>query len=131
MIWLALASTAPCTILSPTPPVANTATVEPGSTPAVLSTAPTPVITAQPISAAMVIGTSGSMGMAADSCTTLYSANEDMPRPKLLSSRSPLRCRRVPSGNMPGGEDIPLQRLGLPIVHMRQRPQFGANERIT
>ena len=34
---------------SPTPPAPNTATVEPGSTLAVLSTAPTPVVTPQPM----------------------------------------------------------------------------------
>src|SRR5579864_904751 len=131
MIWLAFATTAPWTTLSPTPPVANTATVEPGSTLAVLSTAPTPVMTAQPINAATVVGTSGSIGIAADSCTTLYSANDDMPRPNELISRSPLRCRREPSGNRPGGGIIWLHRFGRPMVHMRQRPQFGANDRMT
>src|SRR5204862_1517882 len=113
--------------LKPTPPVAKTATLAPGSTPAVFSTAPTPVITAQPISAAAFIGTSRSIGTAADSCTTLYSANEDMPRPKQLSSKSPLRCLRVPSGKQPAGETMLLHKLGRPMVHMRQRPQFGAN----
>src|SRR6202011_1615978 len=131
MILLALASTAPCTTLRPTPPVAKTATVEPGSTRAVLRTAPTPVMTAQPINAAPSIGISGVILIAADWCTTEYSANEDMPRPKQLISRSALRWRRVPSGNVPGALRMPEHRWGWPIVHMRQRPQLGAADSIT
>src|ERR1700730_1799447 len=107
MILLALARTAPCTTLRPTPPVAKTATVEPGSTLAVLRTAPTPVMTAQPIRAAPSIGISGLILIAADWCTTEYSANDDMPRPKLLISRSAFRWRRVPAGNGTAGLRIP------------------------
>src|SRR6185437_15357536 len=105
--------------------------VEPGVTPAVFSTAPTPVITAQPINAAAPIGKSGLILTAADWCTTEYSANDDMPRPKQLISRSPLRWRRVPSGKVPGGLVSPLHRCGCPIVHIRHLPQFGANDRMT
>ncbi len=44
--------------LSPIPPQPMTATVDPGATFAVLNTAPTPVVTAQPISAARSSGMS-------------------------------------------------------------------------
>ena len=54
MIRSAPASAAPFTADSPTPPQPITATVEPGSTFAALNTAPTPVITPQPTSAAPV-----------------------------------------------------------------------------
>ena len=44
--------------MQPTPPAPNTATLLPGRTRVVFSTAPTPVVTAQPINAATVSGTS-------------------------------------------------------------------------
>src|SRR2546421_10110773 len=121
MILLALPRTAPWTTLRPTPPVAKTATVEPGSTLAVLRTAPTPVMTAQPISAAPSIGISGVILTAADWWTTEYSANDDMPRPKQLISRSPLRWRRVPSGNVPAVLRMPEHRLDFGPFRRRSR----------
>ena len=51
MIMPAPAMRAPWITASPTPPAPYTATVAPASTRAVLSTAPTPVVTPQPISA--------------------------------------------------------------------------------
>ena len=74
------ASRAPCTQLSPTPPQPMTATVAPGGTPAVLRTAPTPVATAQPTSAASSSGASARTRIAPDSGTTTRSANEETPR---------------------------------------------------
>ena len=53
MMRPAPAMAAPWTALSPTPPQPITATVLPGGTLAVLITAPTPVVTPQPISAAL------------------------------------------------------------------------------
>ena len=50
------ANTAPKTMLKPTPPAPKTATDDPASTQAVFSTAPTPVVTAHPMSAAMFSG---------------------------------------------------------------------------
>src|SRR5690606_341238 len=70
---------APSTAERPTPPSPNTATDSPGRTPAVFTTAPTPVITAQPNRAAMEGGRSGSMRTAERSDTTAYSANPDTP----------------------------------------------------
>ncbi len=49
-------------MLNPTPPAPKTATLLPGLTFAVLSTAPTPVVTAHPMRAATVSGTSGRIG---------------------------------------------------------------------
>ena len=54
----AAARTAPCTTLRPTPPQPKTATVLPVSTLALLITAPTPVITPQPMRQAFSRGTS-------------------------------------------------------------------------
>ena len=64
---------------SPTPPAPMTTTLSPGSTRAVLSTAPMPVVTAQPMSAAISGGVDGSIGMAASCATTWRSPNVPMP----------------------------------------------------
>ena len=61
----------PCTTLRPTPPVPKTAMEAPAGTRAVLSTAPTPVMTEQPTRAARSSGMAGSMRMADDSWTTV------------------------------------------------------------
>ena len=58
----------------PTPPRPMTATLEPGSTAAVLSTAPTPVVTQHPMSAATAGSTPSGRGTAAASGTTVASA---------------------------------------------------------
>ena len=59
----------------PTPPQPNTATRSPGRTPAVRHTAPVPVATAQPASAATSNGTSSGIGMQQAAGTTVRSAN--------------------------------------------------------
>ena len=76
MMRPAPASLAPMMMLSPTPPAPKTATVLPGRTWAVFSAAPTPVVTAQPISAATVRGTSFSRGTQHTAGTTVYSAKQ-------------------------------------------------------
>ena len=58
MICAAPAARAPCTTERPMPPSPSTTTVAPGSTLAVLSTAPTPVCTAQPMTQAVSSGVS-------------------------------------------------------------------------
>lgn len=78
MIRDAPAIRAPWTTLSPTPPQPTTATVSPGLTRAVLTTAPTPVITAQPISASSVSGSEESTLIAVWTGTTERSANDDV-----------------------------------------------------
>ena len=55
-------------------PVAQTATVEPGSIFAVLSTAPTPVVTPHPMSAARSSGMSSLIFTSAFSCSSIFSA---------------------------------------------------------
>jgi len=62
---------------SPTPPQPITATVAPGSTLAALNTAPTPVITPQPTSAARSSGISSSIFTIEFSCTSICSPNDD------------------------------------------------------
>src|SRR5713226_4358189 len=74
------ASNAPWITFNPTPPTPNTATLLPAVTAAVLNTAPTPVITAQPISAALSSGaSSGSFTHALAGATTI---SESAPSPQ-------------------------------------------------
>src|SRR5262245_17178403 len=60
----------------PTPPAPNTATEDPGVTCAVLSAAPTPVVTAQPTNAALSSGISSGILTTLRSCISIFSANE-------------------------------------------------------
>ena len=60
---------------SPTPPQPTTATDSPGLTPAVLSTAPRPVIAAQPSSESSTSGSSRGTGKTLAAGTTVHSAN--------------------------------------------------------
>ncbi len=72
-------SRAPWIAAMPTPPQPMTATLAPGSTRAVLITAPTPVITPHPTSAAISNGTSSGI-LTAPSCgTVISSANAPQP----------------------------------------------------
>ena len=83
---------APWMQLSPMPPPPITATVEPGSTLAVLNTAPSPVVTPQPMSAARSSGMSLSIFTSACSCTSICSAKLD--RSKNWCTGVPSWCRR-------------------------------------
>ncbi|MCY1422386.1 hypothetical protein D9M71_380630 [compost metagenome] len=71
------ANTAPLIAARPMPPQPITATVSPGRTLAVLNTAPVPVVTAQPSSAARSIGMSRRIDTQAFSCTSICSAKAD------------------------------------------------------
>jgi hypothetical protein len=73
------ASRAPCTTLSPTPPVPMTTADAPASGRAALRTAPTPVTTAHPSVASASKGTSGGTGMTPSSATTAKSAKQAVP----------------------------------------------------
>ena len=73
--WAEAASRAPAMAASPTPPQPNTATVSPCPTLAVLTIAPNPVITAQPISPATSGRTAGSILTAWPAWTRVRSAN--------------------------------------------------------
>ena len=76
---LAPSATAPITALSPTPPRPITTTDSPACTFAVWRTAPIPVVTAQPMSAATSGGVLGSILIAADAATTCRSPNVPIP----------------------------------------------------
>src|SRR4051812_9797666 len=77
MILLAPASAAPWMTLRPMPPTPITATLAPSGTRARCSTAPTPVRTPQPTSAAEASGTSGGIGTAWLALTTVRSENTE------------------------------------------------------
>ena len=68
-------------ILEPTPPQSMTTTDFPAVTPAVLMTAPMPVMTPQAMRAALSSGTSLSMATAWLASTTTYSAKAPVRRP--------------------------------------------------
>ena len=121
MMRSAPAKAAPLTADSPTPPQPITATVEPGSTLAALNTAPTPVITPQPTSAARSSGMSGSIFTIAFSCTSISSAKDDRFRNWFISS-PPFHDRRreTPGGNL---TSVFSHRLGWPVTHCGQVPQ--------
>ena len=68
------ASAAPITADRPTPPSPITATLDPGSTGNVFVTAPTPVATQHPTSAATSGGVPSGIGIAAAAGTTCASA---------------------------------------------------------
>ena len=81
----------------PTPPQPITATIEPGSTCAVLSAAPTPVVTPQPISASCSSGRSDSTFTTDIRWTVIISAN--VPRPVMATISSP-SARRTRGTNI-------------------------------
>ena len=97
-----------------------TATVEPGLTFAAWITAPTPVSTPQPTSAARSSGTSGLIFTNAFSCTSICSAKDD--RFENWCTRSPFRDRR---SERPGGSFTSTlsHRFGCPVTHCGQLPQ--------
>ena len=64
----------------PTPPHPITATLEPGNTPAVFSTAPSPVVTPQPSRASSSSGRSVSTATTDASSTTIASPNVPQPQ---------------------------------------------------
>ena len=100
MIFVAPATRAPCTIEMPMPPAPATSTVAPSGTRAVLSTAPTPVCTAQPITHAMSSGVSSATLIAPVSVVITNSANPPSPTPR--STGRPWRESGVrPSMNVP------------------------------
>src|SRR6266550_2527292 len=78
----------------PTPPQPTTATVEPGSTRAVLSAAPTPVVTPQPISANCSAGRS--VSTFTTDCSLIVITSENVPRPVMAVTT-------LPSGRVPRG----------------------------
>ena len=103
-----------------------TATVEPGSTRAVLSAAPTPVVTPQPISASCSWGSSVSTFTTLIWFTVICSAN--VPRP--VKPNALLPSARVAFGSNMSGP-LPSQRFVWPCMHQKQWPHAGTKEVIT
>ena len=115
MMRSAPASAAPCTAFRPTPPQPMTTTLLPASIRAVLVTAPTPVITAQPTRHARSSGMSRRTGTAPDSGTTACSEKHAVR--VMWWTSCPLRCRRtVPSNIMKRGVSTPSQSTGRPTT---------------
>src|SRR5262245_12981875 len=126
------AATAPMSDASPTPPRPMTATLAPAGTFAVLTTAPTPVSTAQPNSAAWSSGSSGSILTIDRRDTVAYSANADTPRWWLTGS--PLRFSRfAPESSVPLvlAAAPGSQSAGRPSEQGSQWPQLGTNTMTT
>ncbi len=92
MMRAAPAMRAPWITAWPTPPQPITATVEPGSTCAVLSAAPTPVVTPQPMSASTSSGRSVSTFTSENCDATIIS--EKVPRPVMPWISSPSARRK-------------------------------------
>src|SRR5581483_11686086 len=79
MIRAAPASRAPWIAAKPTPPQPITSTLSPGRTTALRSTAPTPVVTPHPSSAARSSGSDLSIGTTAAAGISVYSARVAAP----------------------------------------------------
>ena len=124
MMRSAPAIAAPCTTLRPTPPQPNTATLEPGSTRAVLNTAPTPVVTAQPTSAARSRGIFGSILTRLSTDRVAYSAIT--PQPEKMPSGLPARSftRGVPSGGVVSALPCSTHSTGRPLEQKRHLPHM-------
>ena len=133
MIGSAPASRAPITADRPTPPAPMTSSARPAHSPTTLSTAPTPVITAQPVMAAIGEGIASGTLTTDFSETTARSAKHDTPI-RWWTSRPSRRSRVVPSSGRP-----PVVACTRPSTHItgcparqwRQRPQRGRQSSAT
>src|SRR5690606_8823817 len=108
----------------PMPPAPTTSTVWPGRTRARLSTAPTPVTTAQPTRQATSSGTSRSMTTACVSATTTASVNT--PVLAKANARSPPTVNGRPSRPI-----VSRQWVGWPRSQAAHRPQLPSVVRTT
>ena len=118
---------APWMAATPTPPAPMTSTEDPGVIPAVLSAAPTPVVTPQPTRAATSSGTSSSIFTAAIPGTMVSSAN--VPQPVMAPTTvSPRRnCGLALMAKKPS-----MHRLGWPRpVQYGQVPHGGEKAMMT
>ena len=113
---LAPAIAQPWIVLRPTPPAPNTTQVEPGSTFAVLSAAPAPVITAQPTIAALSMPIEGSILITLSRCSVAYSVITPTPAKWLSVAPFESLKRLVPSGSVIVALADTSQSCGLPIT---------------
>ena len=125
------ARTAPITHDMPTPPRPITATDAPAGTTAVLVTAPTPVATQQPMSAAAAGSTPSGIGMAAAAGTT--SASASVPIAQYVSTSCPVdRRQRAPPPGIRWRKDGESGHAhGRPEAHARQTPHGTSHDRAT
>src|SRR5437868_14606686 len=124
MMRSAPAMRAPWITERPTPPQPNTATLAPGSTLAVLNTAPTPVVTPQPTSAAHSAGIFGSTLIRFSAETVAYSAIAPQPE-KILSDAPFASCTRgEPAGAVVSALPCSRQCTGRPDTQKRHLPHM-------
>ena len=108
----------------PTPPQPNTAMLEPGCTLAVLNTAPTPVVTPQPTSAAHSNGIFASTLIRFSAETVAYSAMAPQPE-KMLSGAPLASCTRgEPSSGVVSALPCSRQSTGRPETQKRHLPHI-------
>ena len=105
-----------------------TAAVSPGRTRAVLSAAPSPVVTPQPISATRSSGMSGRICTSAFSCTSMRSAKARRCANCAIGSPSFESRGGSPSGRMVAS---PSQRFGRPARQYSHVPQNAERQPIT
>ena len=105
--------------LSPTPPQPMTTTLEPGLTPAVLTTAPSPVSTPQAMSAALSRAMSFGIAIACDWSTTMRSAKAPVRRPWTIG----LPALSL-SGVARSSGNTSSQKTGAPSAQAGQKPQL-------
>ena len=120
MMRAAPAMRAPWSTDWPTPPQPMTATVDPGRTRAVLSAAPTPVVTPQPIRASCSGGRSVSTLTTEDSSTVIASAK--VPRPVMQLAWLPSERRTLGVTLMPSEVS---QRFDWSRRQNQHEPQAG------
>ena len=120
------------TAASPTPPAPTTSSGRPEARSTALSTAPTPVITAQAEIAAISVGTSSGTGSTLVSDTTTCSAKQETPI--RWCSVSPPACSRLVPSIRPfvlARTRPKRQSTGLPETHAGHSPQRGRHCRAT
>ena len=109
----------------PTPPQPMTATDEPASTSAVLRAAPRPVVTPQPMRAAMSKGTSSGIGTAQPASTTTSSAKVPVPAKPKTSPPGRLKL------GVPAFMNPARQSWVWPRLQAGQAPQAGSQQTTT
>src|SRR3954466_13723362 len=124
MIFTAPAMRAPWITESPTPPQPNTATLAPDSTLAVLNTAPTPVVTPQPTSAAHSAGIFGSTLIKFSTETVAYCAIAPQPEKMLSGAPLPSCARGEPSSGVVSALPCSRHSTGRPETQKRHLPHM-------
>ena len=133
MIVVAPASRAAAITWSPTPPQPITATRSPMRTRAAWATAPKPVMTPQPSSAACHSATSSGIGMAPAAATTAYWAKQATGSACCSRPPSAPRRRELPSGRLPATDWRPTgsQSVRRPDRHASHRPHEATMQNTT